>query len=232
MNIAVNSVHVWYMEFNNSNVLTQEELFTLLNEEEKNKAKTFVKIKDKSNYISSHGYLRILLTKYYPQIKPDEWEFSINKYGKPSLSKKYTFNFFFNLSHTDAFMAFIFDTSNACGIDIEEDKGIIINNEMIDLVLSKGEKDLYTKVYKKDFFYRLWVIKESYVKALGVGLQQPFYKIDFSSVKDIEGNKNLTFIKNDDQFGVYTICNKVYLSYCVQKIKKEKHIRLYGCDDV
>ena len=230
MNIETNCVHIWYMEFNNTGLLEETELIKFLNEEEKNKANSFLKIKDRKNYICSHGYLRILLTKYYPEIKPHEWEFSINKYGKPSLSEEYKFNLFFNMSHTDSFVAFIFDISHACGIDIEEDKGMVINNEMIDLVLSRGEKNLYNKcIDKKSFFYRLWVLKESYVKALGTGLSYPIDEIDFSTIKDIEINKDLSFIKSEKQLGMYMIFYKIYLSYCIQK---SKDIKFYGCKDI
>ena len=59
--------------------------------------------------------------------------FQKNKYGKPFLSKEHNINVYLNISHTYSAVAYIFTKSNICGIDIEEDRNIILDEQIINL---------------------------------------------------------------------------------------------------
>jgi 4'-phosphopantetheinyl transferase len=216
MKLELNNTDIWYMSFKNKNIIAPHKLFMLLNQEEKNRANHFLKEEDKKKYIISHAYLRLLLTKYYPTIKPFEWEFLKNEYGKPSLSKKHNIKLFFNLSHTHSYMAIIVNKSYKCGIDIEEDKNISIDDNMINMVLSENEKKIYYYEKDKAIFYLFWTLKEAYLKALGMGLHNDPEKIDFGLVKDISLKKNKEFIKDNNQHGTLFLSKYIYLAYCVK----------------
>jgi len=191
----------------------------LLNKEERDRANAFRKRKDRDNYILSHGYLRILLSSYFPTILPASWEFVYNAYGKPSLSSKHQKRLFFNLSHTKHYVAFIFSEVAICGIDIEEEMPIVIDEAMRKLILSQEEEKMYVQSKEKQrTFYQLWTLKEAYVKAIGSGLQQSPCEIDFAFIKNIVSKKSQIYRKDSYMCGTFFLAKHLYLSYAVGKL--------------
>lgn len=97
--------------------------------------------------------------------------FCQNEFGKPFL--KDIEGFHFNLSHSGKWVVCAVD-SDMVGIDIEEMKQIDLSiarnyfsgNEYRDLTQLDEEKRL-------SYFFDLWTLKESYIKAVGKGLSLP-----------------------------------------------------------
>lgn len=106
--------------------------------------------------------------------------------GKPYL-KNSSINF--NISHCNNIVVVIISNKNV-GIDIEDIKEfkksiirkVLTNNELIDLLSANN---------KNEYFFKLWTLKESFLKAIGTGLSYGMQNIEFS-IKD----KNI-------------ICNKI-----------------------
>ncbi len=111
-------------------------------------------------------------------IKNDQLEFGCNKYGKPILLKPEGLHF--NISHSGDWVVCAVDTQ-PIGIDIEVIKPIDFNiaerffteNEYSDL-MNQNEND------RLKYFYRLWTLKESYIKAAGKGLSIPLNSFAFT----------------------------------------------------
>lgn len=111
----------------------------------------------------------------YTGMSNDDISFVYNNYGKPSLTRDKGSPFSFNLSHSGNWVVLICsDKHLALGIDVEEIKPMNMEiaesffcpQEYIDLIAKQGEEQL-------EYFFRLWTLKESYVKALGKGLSIP-----------------------------------------------------------
>ena len=127
-----------------------------------------------------------------------------NEYGKP-LDKKN--KIFFNKSHSnDLNVALIGD--KICGIDIE------IIREYNDLIAKKicsdNEYNFLKKSSQKDYDYTLlWVLKESYLKCIGIGLLYPLKKIDFVKNNKINNRKKDFFLEiiNYKNY-IISICRK------------------------
>jgi len=158
-----------------------KEKIEYLSYEEIEKSKKFFHKRDKENYLLSHIYKRELLSKHYPKISPQKWKFHTNSYGKPYISQKKYQDVFFNISHTNSHFAMII-SDKECGIDIEEEGSITIDQNILDLVLTPKEQILYKR--KKVSFYTLWTLKEAYLKAIGKGLFVPLEEIEFLSIKN------------------------------------------------
>jgi len=214
---------IWYIKFNEINI---NNIKNLLNHQELKKSNKFLKNRDKDNYIISHAFLRRVLTYYYPHIQPREWTFEETKYGKPLIAKKHQTKLHFNLSHTYSYATIIVTTLDECGIDIEEDRGIILDENLIDLVLTNKEKKIYSPKKRREIFYKFWTLKEAYLKAEGLGFSISPKEVDFSFCNTTNKEKNI-YIKDNYQYGTKYISKNIYLSYALKNIRKEKKIELF-----
>lgn len=94
-----------------------------------------------------------------------------NEFGKPYFRGANDFHF--NISHSGKWVVYGVDNS-PIGIDVEKINDINLN--IADRFFSKEEKkDLLQldKICRKDYFFDLWSLKESYIKAEGKGLSIP-----------------------------------------------------------
>jgi 4'-phosphopantetheinyl transferase len=117
-------------------------------------------------------------------LKNSELKFIKNKFGKPYLA-----NFpgiYFNVSHTDNLVIVVFDRAQV-GIDIELIKPI--NFGMTKWVFSTEEYNHFNRlsiVEKQNYFYRIWTMKEAYLKKEGLGLTIPMKIIDAKVIQFVK----------------------------------------------
>ncbi|MGN7471978.1 4'-phosphopantetheinyl transferase family protein [Brevibacillus sp. SAFN-007a] len=124
------------------------------------------------------------------QLRNSDLTFSKNPYGKPYLVDAPNFNF--NVSHSGKWIVCI--THNASvGIDIEEIKPIDLS--MAERFLSREEyNDLFAQLPEDrlHYFYDLWTLKESYIKAIGKGMFIPLNSFTIRKSK----NEDITLLDN------------------------------------
>ncbi|MDF3079318.1 MAG: hypothetical protein K0S09_3207 [Sphingobacteriaceae bacterium] len=193
----------------------QENLLAFLSEAERQKA---FKFKDRTSaelYLQSHAFKRILLAKELQQ-PPQSLLFEENAFGKPfltGLSEKT----YFNLAHTPGMAALIISDQPLTGVDVER-----IRPQDFDLIkctfFHQDEleefKGINAPEERQNYFYRIWVIKETYLKALGVGLS-----IDPTSLK-VGSEKNHFVVKQSKKKNTaplhihYVQLNNFALAYC------------------
>lgn len=125
-----------------------------------------------------------------------------NKYGKPSYENS---DIYFNKSHTKDLSVAIID-NKSCGIDIEKIR--TFNELMANKICSNEEIAFLNGVSNKDYYFTLlWVLKESFLKCVGVGLSVPMKKINF-----IKHNKINLEMKNFKM--KYITLNKYIIAIC------------------
>ena len=125
-----------------------------------------------------------------------------NKYGKPSYENS---DIYFNKSHTKDLSVAIID-NKSCGIDIEKIR--TFNELMANKICSNEEIEFLNGVSNKDYYFTLlWVLKESFLKCVGVGLSVPMKKINF-----IKHNKINLEMKNFKM--KYITLNKYIIAIC------------------
>ncbi|MDM8564852.1 4'-phosphopantetheinyl transferase superfamily protein [Candidatus Halobeggiatoa sp. HSG11] len=177
LNINTDEVHLWLV-FPDS--IQEPELLLaynkLLTEEEQNKKQRFHFKKHQHQYLITRALIRSVLS-HYVDIKPSAWCFSKNQYGRPEVITN-TLPLRFNLSHTEGLIV--------CGIVLKQDIGVDVEtinrkNATKDIAkrfFSTQEViDLYSKPTRSFFDY--WTLKESYIKACGMGLSLPLHKFTF-----------------------------------------------------
>jgi len=149
-----------------------------------------------------------------------------NKYGKLYVNSEH--NIHFNLSHSGSWVVCVTDHTPV-GIDIEEIKPIDL--EIAKHFFSKSEyQDLMnTELDRRiSYFYELWTLKESYLKAIGKGLSIPLDS--FSMQLDIVGWKP---IKNNDElyfFKQYEIDKDYKMAVCAKNKNFSEKVNIISQD--
>ncbi|CAI6080273.1 4'-phosphopantetheinyl transferase Sfp [Paenibacillus sp. JJ-100] len=105
-------------------------------------------------------------------IRAEKLSFSRNTYGKPCLAQYPEKPF--NVSHSGDWIALISGGTAELGVDVE--KIVPIDLQIAERFFSTQE-NAYLSAQPADqqlnTFYRLWTLKESYIKAIGMGLSMP-----------------------------------------------------------
>lgn len=141
-----------------------------LSPDEHQKADGFLFEDLRKKYIISRGILRLLLGQYLKS-SPQTISLGYSFYGKPFVKDQK--KFFFNLSHSHAYTAYIFSAHHQVGIDIEYKNPFFDFESLVPYVLTPSEKTTYEEFRsceRRDLFYNVWTLKESFLKARGLGL--------------------------------------------------------------
>ncbi len=154
----------------------------LLNPDEAAQQKRFHFERHRHQYLITRAMIRTTLSRYVPQIKPEQWEFEKNQYGRPQIAAVHNAPpIHFNLSHTDGLIACGIVMDRELGVDVEDigRGGGLIN--IADRFFSPSEvTDLHQlpPAMHTGRFFDYWTLKEAYIKARGMGLSIPLE--DFS----------------------------------------------------
>lgn len=158
--------------------------FCLLSETEKQRAARFKFQRDRWSYTAAHSMLRKMLAEYYGH-PPHTWHFRTNNRGRPEIepSQKLSILPRFSISHTDgmAACALTIGTFPTQGIDIGVDVECL--SRTVDAIplarrfFSTQEMEWLNTLPDEQIggeFLRVWTLKESVAKALGLGLALDF----------------------------------------------------------
>ncbi len=145
------------------------------------------------------------------KIKNEDISFDYNTYGKPYFAHNPPI--YFNLSHSGNWVVCAI-SEHEVGIDVE--KIVEIDLDIAKSFFAKKEySDLMEKdaSKKKEYFYVLWTLKESYIKARGRGLS-----LDLRSFSISVNDNNIILEAQNDcgnySFKQYSIDKNYKLSVC------------------
>ena len=130
-------------------------------------------------FLATHALARIALSHNHP-LAPQAWRFALNSYGKPAAEPECGLRF--NLSNSPGLVVCLIASGAEVGVDVEPcDRAgkiaelapeVFSSLEIAQLEALRGEEKL-------DRALRLWTLKESYIKARGIGLSLPLKKFSF-----------------------------------------------------
>ncbi|MFT5789947.1 MAG: 4'-phosphopantetheinyl transferase, partial [Shewanella sp.] len=129
------------------------------------------------------GYLRALLSRH-GKLQPDEWQFEYGEKGKPRLTQAQfeRTGIDFNLSHSGDWLLLAIHqqpvegkvpSALELGVDIERCRTSTNIHSILNHYFSEPETAALLALpneLQRDRFFDLWVLKESYIKAKGLGL--------------------------------------------------------------
>jgi len=147
------------------------ELISLVSLQRKSRASKFKFIEDIYQSLTGEILLRYGLQNKIG-FNPDHLHFSYNSYGKPVLSG--IENIDFSISHSGNWVI-VGLSERAIGVDTERIHNV--DTGIADLYFSEEEckivKSCSDRRTLMETFYRIWTLKEAYIKAIGKGLSCP-----------------------------------------------------------
>lgn len=143
-----------------------------------------------------------------------EQKFVYNKYGKPSLKGSSMPNF--NISHCNE-LAVCAVADDPIGVDAEKIRDF--SERVMKRCFTKSENDYVKNSFSPNkAFFQLWTLKESYIKAIGIGLSYPLNKAGFI----IKNNHIIPDTEHEFSFMQIIIDNEFICSVCCKKIFHNK----------
>lgn len=119
----------------------------------------------------------------YTGVEPKDWRFEAGEFGKPDITEPKGFDWLrFNLSNTDGLIACAVTRGRELGVDVEnmQRKGETV--AIADRYFSELEAaalNALPESQQRERFFRYWTLKESYIKARGMGLKIPLGQFSF-----------------------------------------------------
>ena len=174
------AIHLWLIdeqEVSRANVI--QHYPSLLSSDEKDRMATFRSASRQRQFLIARAALRTVLSLYMPGHAPETHKFSVNPHGKPTLSEN-PHKLVFNLSHSRNKVLIGVTRQRQLGVDIEymEPKrnitkiaGHYFNQaEWNDDLLRQEANGNVNAAFR---FYKLWTLKEAFIKAEGRGWTIP-----------------------------------------------------------
>ncbi|TWX65853.1 4'-phosphopantetheinyl transferase superfamily protein [Colwellia demingiae] len=200
LDLATNEIHIWVTK--PEELLGNDELLstysTLLTATELAKQQRYKFAKDRHDALITRAFIRDLLS-YYADVAPQDWQFEKGNKDKPEVINC-PLPLRFNISHTKNLII--------CAVTLEDDIGCDVentgrNNNVLAIAeryfSSKEIDELFAlpEAQQRNRFFDYWTLKESYIKAWGLGLAIPLADFSFE-INDTEHNHNDLFtIKQD-----------------------------------
>ena len=181
--LAPHRAGLWWLALANVPLEAWSRWMSLLDEEEQARAARFVHERDRQPFIAAHALLRILLQQLAGR-PADAWRFVSGSHGKPSLHPDHRLDrLAFNLSHTRGAVACAITLDHAIGVDIEQVERSTRLVDIADSHFAPAERALLRAApaaEQRALFFRLWTLKEAYIKAHGDGLSLPLDQFAFT----------------------------------------------------
>ena len=177
-------IRVWSMATGAVPALAPSLLETVLAPWELAKAAAFVRAEDCRDYLCAHVMRRMLLTDCFGPPAAG-WRFDSRVSGKPDVTTPLGEDRAeCSITHTRAFVAAAVTMNRQVGIDAEALDHPTVDQDIADLICSPQERVVLRTLEAdppawRHALMRIWVDKEAFAKAVGLGLSLPFSIVEF-----------------------------------------------------
>jgi len=174
-----NEAHLWFVQLDEVAPVCLETYWDLLSDDEKEGAARLVFETHRNAFVTAHAFVRATLSRY-ATVAPSEWLFATNDYGRPRVCQPSFGDLDFNLAHSDG-IAVCLVGRGIVGVDVED----LFRRAPLDIVdqfFSALEVQSLMQrpiELRRRRFYEYWTLKESYIKACGLGLSLPLDRFAF-----------------------------------------------------
>lgn len=177
------AVEVWTMPAAMTAV-SAEALALVLDAGERARAERFRRPGDRAAFIAARALARVMLSAFGP-LAPSDWRIVTSCFGKPILHEASPGrDLRFSLSHADGLAVCALAAGHDVGVDVEDrDAAKLLPTSRGGLWLTAQERialSAQEQSARGEQALRLWLLKEAFAKAIGLGLHLPFDQIGFA----------------------------------------------------
>lgn len=200
LSLAKNEIHIWMTKpqelLGNDALLSRYS--TLLNAEEKVKQQRYKFAKDRHDALITRAFIRDLLS-YYADVDPQDWQFDKGEKDKPEVINA-PLPLRFNISHTKNLIVCAVTLTDDIGCDVENTSR---SNDVLAIAERYFSKEETTELFalpveqQRNRFFDYWTLKESYIKAWGLGLAIPLADFSFAISDTVQMTNDMFAIKSD-----------------------------------
>src|SRR5262249_34435137 len=134
------------------------------------------------DYLVTRALVRLALSRY-AAVPPERWRFTKGRYGRPEIAEPLiTPRLRFNVSHTVGMVACLITVERDVGVDVETTARAGRPLEIADRYFSPAESRTLRRLpgaEQRDRFFEYWTLKESFIKAMGVGISMGLKTFSF-----------------------------------------------------
>lgn len=195
MLLPKDEVHVWQADLRVEQTYATS-LLALLDCNEQERAARFKVPAPREQFVVSHAFLRLTLSKYL-RVEPPDVRYQLTANGKPELTAGGGIKF--NLSHTDGAAALALARDRAVGIDVERVREGMEVMDLASRFFSSQEVQWLRSQpapERLSGFFAIWTAKEALLKAHGTGFSTSL--ADFAVIPKSSGARvELEIYKNE-----------------------------------
>lgn len=178
LSLSAGEVHVWLAEWQDCSARgLQSSYAAMLDTQERKRLHRFAFDAPRQEFLLARVLCRTTLSRYLP-LAPQEWRFETNRYGRPRIANGLPGAALdFNLTHSRGVVAMaVAHRDHSVGIDIECVDERRAGMDLAQRYFSPSESRWLLSLpaeRRSEAFFTLWVLKEAYIKARGMGLSLP-----------------------------------------------------------
>ena len=155
----------------------------LLVEAEQQKEARFHFARDRHRFLITRALVRTVLSRY-AAVAPQDWRFALDAYGRPRIVNDDAIarRISFNISHTRSLVVLGVTGERALGVDTED---VVTRDAALEIADHYFAADEVSQLratsaeLQQTRFFEYWTLKESYIKARGLGLSLPLQQFAF-----------------------------------------------------
>jgi len=223
-------IHVWLTFYE---AIKEERLLVayrdLLNATEKEEESRFYFARDRQCYLVTRALVRTVLSRY-AVIDAKDWVFSTNAYGRPHIVNTQATDgcLSFSVSHTQGLIVLGVAKGRSLGVDVENFATPNISIDIASRYFAPQEAAALREVshHQQQYrFFEYWTLKESYIKARGMGVSLPLDRFSFHFADDQAVDLVIDRALDDDssrwQLWQFRPTSEHLLAVCAEKINAQ-----------
>lgn len=219
-------VHLWLVDQRNVHLDKQRETYEQwLSDDERESLEHYTRQELRDEQLVTRAGLRSSLSQYSDSVKPEHWVFERSERGKPTLGDDSPMQeLSFNLSHSGHWLAIGVTVDNLIGVDLQRRHHQKPLTELAERFFSETEAQNLAELpesRQSEHFFRLWTLKEAYLKARGLGiangLDKARFHIDNNGLITAEFDDSLDDDPHDWQFHHYELDDDYCLSFALKQ---------------
>ena len=198
MNLSESEIHLWFaFPGETEDPHTPASVHPVLDEGEEARMKRLRFPDGRRLFGVSHTLVRTALSRY-SEIPPRKWRFVENEHGKPRIAPDLdSAPLSFSLAHTKGVAVVAVTRGADVGVDVERVDRIVDAARLSSRFFSPEETAALQELSPdrlRERFFLYWTLKESYIKAQGVGLSLPLDSFSFR----LAGERPIRIIFSDN----------------------------------